>query len=357
MSGYLGQSQPVALANSPSEEKVLDMLTRRNKIINGNFDIWQRGLTQTSRGYGSDDRWNNDNSGSTKTHSLQSFTVGQTDVPGNPSNYSRTVVTSVAGAGNYVLKEHRIEGVENLSGETVTLSFWAKADSTKNMAIELFQNFGSGGSPSLSVIDIGVTTIALTTSWQKFEVVINVPSISGKVLGSDINSYLGVIFWFDAGSNYNPRNNSLGQQSGIFDIAQVQLEAGSVATPFERRSIGEELALCQRYYEKSYNVDVAPGTITLSGMLGEYVGGFSTSTARIIMFNAKFSVAKRAAPTMTFYSPITGASGKIYQNTVPEDINISGSDNGHSGTRFWATQTTATAYYDVMAHFTADAEL
>src|SRR5574338_1498024 len=72
----------------------------RNKIMNGNFDIWQRGTSQTSAGYGSADRWAFNNTGSTKTTSRQTFALGQTDVPNNPTYFSRTVVSSVAGAGN-----------------------------------------------------------------------------------------------------------------------------------------------------------------------------------------------------------------------------------------------------------------
>lgn len=68
----------------------------KNYIINSNFDYWQRNTTQTSSGYGSDDRWINDHGGSTKAHSRQAFTLGQTDVPNDPKYFSRTVVTSVA---------------------------------------------------------------------------------------------------------------------------------------------------------------------------------------------------------------------------------------------------------------------
>src|SRR5210317_2630812 len=106
--------------------------TFRNKIINGNFDIWQRGTSQTSNGYGSADRWESFHSGSTKTASQQAFTVGQTDVPSNPKYYLRHVVSSVAGSGNRVLVNQKIEGVSTLAGQTVTLSFWAKADSNKS---------------------------------------------------------------------------------------------------------------------------------------------------------------------------------------------------------------------------------
>ena len=222
----------------------------RNAIINGGFDIWQRGTSQTARGYGSDDRWVNDHHGSTKTHSRQAFTLGQTDVPGNPKYFSRTVVSSVAGADNLVRKYQPIGGVRTFAGDTMALSFWAKADATRGIAVELNQYFGSGGSPSGTVSAIGVHKFSLTTSWQKFTAVMAIPSIAGKTLGTDENDYLFPTFWFDAGTTYNSRTASLGHQSGTFDIAQVQLEPGSTATPFERRPVAIEQALCDRYFER-----------------------------------------------------------------------------------------------------------
>lgn len=221
----------------------------RNKIINGNFDIWQRGTSQTSSGYGSADRWACFNVGSTKTASRQEFALGQTDVPNNPKYFMRHVVTSVAGASNYVILPQNIEGVGTLAGQTATLSFWAKADASKNIAVEFRQWFGTGGSPSSPVEGIGSQLVALTTSWTKYTITVDIPSVSGKTLGTNGNDYLSFIFWFDAGSDWNSRTASLGQQSGTFDIAQVQIEEGSAATPFEMRPIGTEFGLCERYYQ------------------------------------------------------------------------------------------------------------
>jgi hypothetical protein len=221
----------------------------RNRIINGNFDHWERGTSFTGSEYGAD-RWFSGRVGTTHTATRQGFTLGQTDVPGEPTEYHRTVVSSVAGASNFALLAQKIEDVRTIAGQQVTISFWAKVDATKNIAVELEQFFGTGGSPSANVTAIGTTKVSIGTSWQKLTVTATVPSISGKTLGTDGNHCLALQIWFDAGSNFNARTDSLGQQSGTFEIAQVQIEPGAVATPFEQRPIGTELALCQRYYQK-----------------------------------------------------------------------------------------------------------
>ena len=218
----------------------------RNAIINGNFDFSQRGASFTANGYGID-RWIHGAIGTTQTVTQQAFTVGQTAVPNEPMWFCRTVVTSVAGAGNYAVLGQRIENVRTFAGQQVTVSFWAKADATKNISVEMSQFFGTGGSPSAIVNSIGTTKTSIGTSWQKVTVTATIPSISGKTLGSNPNSYLDLAIWFDAGSTFNTRTDSLGQQSGTFEIAQVQVEPGPVATPFERRPQQVELALCQRY--------------------------------------------------------------------------------------------------------------
>jgi len=259
----------------------------RNKIINGNFDIWQRGTSQTISGYSSADRWRCLNVGSTKTASRQAFDLGQTDVPGNPKYYMRHVVTSVAGASNYVAMDQKIEGVETLSGKTATLSFWAKADASKNIAVEFYQDFGTGGSPSDAVSGIGAQLVALTTSWTKYTITVDIPSVAGKTLGTDGNDWVGVFFWFDAGSDYDDRAANLGQQSGTFDIAQVQLEEGSAATPFEQRPIGTEENLCYRYYYKIF-----PNAVTKSLTL---MANASTSTRG--WGDVVFPVPMRTEPT------------------------------------------------------------
>lgn len=262
----------------------------RNKLINGGFDIWQRGTSQTTSGYGSDDRWLNGHAGSTKTSSRQTFTLGQTDVPGNPTYFARTVVT-LAGSpatSDYVLKRQNIEYVKTLAGQTATLSFWAKADAPKNMAVEFCQVFGTGGSPSAQINSISVTTFALTSSWKYFTATVNLPSISGKTLGTNGDDYVQMNFWLSAGADFNSRNNSVGQQAGTFDMANVQLEAGPQATPFEQRPVSTELSLCERYF-----------ALQSAAMLN---GSYASGTDRFYSGLLIFRTIPRATPVYAVFS-------------------------------------------------------
>jgi hypothetical protein len=197
-----------------------------------------------------------------------------------------------------------------------------------------------------------VAKVGLTSSWQKITQTVTVPSISGKTIGSNNNDRLSLSIWFDAGSNFNSRTDSLGQQSGTFDIAQVQIEAGPVATPFERRLIGTELALCQRYFCKSYNLDVAPGAVTGAG----YFLTFAHNTFTLQQTNVRFPVPMRTAPSATLYSSVTGASGVIRDNVTSNDRAAGFVNLGQSGGEINSVSAlTAGNYYTF--HFTASAEL
>lgn len=306
-------------------------ITYKNKIINGNFDIWQRGTSSNVNSYLAD-RWQNEVVGTTFTASRQAFTLGQTSVPNEPSFFHRTVVSSVAGVSNYCLLRQPIESVRTLAGKTATLSFWAKADSSKNIAVEFIQTSGSGGSPSGGSTGAtnGLTrTFALTSSWQKFTTTVSIPSISGYTLGTNNDDHIRVQFWFDAGTNFNSRTNSLGQQSGTFDIAQVQLEEGNVATPFEVRPQGLELSLCQRYFFKRQ------WTFTVIKVSG-------TS-----FYPTTFPVPMRVAPSSIVYSNFVdndgfgaGGTGVVFQSVTEFGVNgflITGTFPSTTGWRFAVT--------------------
>jgi hypothetical protein len=204
-------------------------------------------------------------------------------------------VTHVVGASNYSLVRQKIESVRTLAGKAVTVSFWAKADANKPITVEFIQNFGTGGSPSAEVnggTDTSLRSkISITTTWTKYTFTTTLPSMSGKTLGSIGNNFLGVVFWFDAGSSFNTRTDTLGHQSGTFDIAQVQVEEGSVATPFEQRPVATELAMCLRYYE----------------LLAYPSFYFPSTTTSTMYIPAYYQVQKRVTPTVGLPSSTNAA--------------------------------------------------
>ena len=297
----------ILTANGDGTSTYKNLLMPKNWIINGMFDVWQRNTTQTTSGYGSDDRWSNANTGSTKTHSQQAFTIGQIEVPNNPIYFSRTIVTSVTGSSNLAVKLQNIEDVTKLAGKTVTVSFWAKADANKNMAIGFLQNFGSGGSSTIDTI--GVQKLALTTSWQRFTKTVTLPSVSGKIIG--IGSYTQFRFWFDAGSSFDARTDSLGHQSGTFDIANVSLVEGSVAVEYQNQPYFCTLLDCLRYYWRMSGTSNYP-------VYGTGIGYTSTVTVFMIPYVVPM---RTLNPIITFsnlgISDVTNAVLSVSNVTMP----------------------------------------
>lgn len=238
----------------------------RNKIIDGRFDFWYEATTHSTSGYGSSTMWMNPLNGSTKVSSQQPLVAG-VDLPAidcpSARYFIRNIVTSIAGASNYVAMAHKIENVNTLAGKTATLSFYAKADSAKNISVWAYQNFGSGG--SASVDGISNQLVSLTTTWKRYSVQITLPSISGKTIGT--SSYMSIGFGFDIGSGLTQYTNSCGQQSGTFDIACVQLEEGSVMTPFEELPIEVSQMLVNRYFQQTVISTDLPISYNTSGMV------------------------------------------------------------------------------------------
>ncbi len=205
----------------------------RNAIINGGFDVWQRGTSFNANGAFTADRWKMVLSGATGTVSRQTFTPGNV-IPGYEPQYFLRMQTTVAEDLSRV--EQRIEDVRTFAGQEITISFWAKTDSARTITLWLEQNFGTGGSETTIPI---VGTISTTNTWQRYSVTTTVASILGKTVGD--NSFLAL--WI-GNANFETFN---------LDIWGVQVERGSVATPFEQRPICTELALCQRYYIRYSN--------------------------------------------------------------------------------------------------------
>ncbi len=302
----------------------------KNKIINGDFRLNQRAFTSitTTAQYGFD-RWALGNAGNfgTVTYTPQNFTLGTAPVAGyEGTTFARITTTGQTQTGVRTALRQPIESVRTLANSTVTVSFWAKAASgTPKIAINLEQQFGTGGSPSANV-DNYLGQATLSTSWARYSVTGSIASISGKTIGTNNNDLLMLHLVVSAGSDFDSSTGSLGIQSNTFDIWGVQVEAGSVATPFQTATgtLQGELAACQRYYAKTYATATAPGTATLLGSF-TYKTGYTDSFHS--MGSWRTPVPMRDTPTITLYSTNDGATGQIYDGTT----NRAGTAAGYIG--------------------------
>lgn len=259
----------------------------KNKIINGAFSVWQRGTsTFTYGGAFNADRFQMyaDGTGVTRAITQQTFTPGTAPVSGYEGTYYLRYAQTVAGTGGTLNRFYqKVEDVRTFAGQTVTLSFWAKADASRSITAALSQNFGSGGSGSVTTAFSG--TASVTTSWTRFSFTVAVPSISGKTVGT--SSYLEVDIDF-------PINTTQ-----TIELWGIQLEAASTASPFQTASgsIGGELALCQRYY----TMLIADATAT-QAILSDLGVAVSTTAVNIPV---ALPVRMRVAPTALDYPTLS----------------------------------------------------
>ena len=283
----------------------------KNKIINGDFGIWQRGTSFSNPATGTytADRWRIEynGSGATRTFSQQTFTPGTAPVAGYEGSYffryARTVAGTGATADNVV---QRIEDVRIFAGQTATLSFWAKVDSgTPTLTLRARQNFGSGGSGLIDATDVSIT---LSTSWTRYIATFAIPSISGKTIGT--NSQLEIQF--------RTAVNTI----QTLDLWGVQLEAGSVATAFQTATgtLQGELAACQRYYYR------ANGSGSAAPWTTAYYYG-STSAAGVFTL----PVTMRTTPTFT---PSAATIATLYSNGSAGASTAITDNGGNNNTAF-----------------------
>ena len=279
----------------------------KNKIINGDFGIWQRGTSFTAAGYNSD-RWSYGTSSATgSTISRQAFTAGTAPVAGYEGSYFfRYARTSGTTTYNFLLQN--VEDVRNFAGQTAIYSFWAKADAATTVTVSPAQIFGTGGSAPVDLTTSG--SLSLTTSWQRFSYSFAVPSISGKTVGTDS--------CFKIQINFGTGNKTI-------DLWGAQLEYGSYATPFQTASGGSiqgELAMCQRYFFKTSGI--ATYSILATGVCA------STTQANAFFY---FPVTMRTSPT-------------VFDNSSLY-VEDSGGGAGTSSTVTYANQTTNTVRMNI----------
>lgn len=199
----------------------------RNHVINGRFDVWQRGLAAVP------DMWRLlSTGGGTASAARQLHPAGQSDVPGGGAGFLRWTVTGAPASAPILVT--RIEDVRTLAGRQVALSFHVRSDAARSLKVRLVQVFGAGGS---AAVHLGDQTVESATGWARAIVVFDIPELTGKVIGE--GSYLEVRF-----------SGVAGPASQHFDLDLVQLEAGAAASVFEHRPEALERQLCLRYFER-----------------------------------------------------------------------------------------------------------
>ena len=266
----------------------------RNALLNADFLINQRNFTSnTATGTYNFDRWLQQNSGGTCTVTPQTFTPGTAPIGGTyeARNFVQLITATQAAAGDFGILTQRIEDVTKFAGQSIMISFYAKASTgTPSIGVEVQQNFGTGGSPSATV-STPLAAKVISTSWAQYTATVTVPSISGKTLGTTANtSYLEVNLWISSGATNATRASSIGIQNNTFSIWGVKLEAGTTATAFSlaHPSMAAELSACQRYYYRM----TQPGLVTTKLMTG-YCN--STTNASLVF---PLPAQMRALPTL-----------------------------------------------------------
>jgi hypothetical protein len=339
----------------------IQSLKNRNLIINGAMQVAQRGTSFTSPSSGSYtlDRWRLGYSGEEVALDISQAS----DAPdGFASSYKITITTpeSSLTALNQINVSTRLEGQDlqrlkkgTVSAESCTLSFWVKSAVTGTYSFEIYDGDNSRHY---------VTTYSVSSAdtWEQKTIV--VPGDTTGALDNNNAASFFLAWWVDAGPSYTTGTTTDAWQTydsdgravatdkaafmttsgATFQITGVQLEVGDVATPFEHRSYGEELALCQRYYNSGYSWVTFKSTIPSSS--ATY---FQTNTSWPTM---------RTAPTLTFTAPNSGNTGYI-EEWGGTDHAISSTNYTASNLSYAVLTSAITTDRGCQAHLKMDAEL
>lgn len=238
----------------------------KNRIINGDFRVWQRGtsFSGVASGQYTADRWQ-----------LSYRTAGVTIAQQNNTTYYAARLTNTDASVQSFDFEQRIEDVTQFNNGVFMLSFYAKSSTSVTGNMNCYVNYGSGGS-SQDTASYS-SAFSVTTTRTKFTIPITFPNMSAKTIGS--SNYVRLLF--------TPVSLPA---SAWMEIDSIQLEAGATATPFEWRPLTMELQLCHRYY-KQYIGAGAPAYTRIA--IGENVSGSRCDPVIV------YSTVMRTAPTVS----------------------------------------------------------
>lgn len=347
----------------------------RNRIINGHMLINQRGGTttvnSTANTYGID-QWAGVGQATDGV-----FTMAQSSAtpPAGFTNFLRATTTtadaSIGATQSYALR-HAIEGYNvadlgwgAVGAATITLSFWVRSSLTGTFGGSIANN----GNTRFYVFSYPINS---ANTWEQKTI-----TVTGDTTGTwttDTTAGIKIFFNLGAGSTYTGAAGSwggstlynvtsgvnlIGTLNATFDLTGMQLEKGSVATGFEYRLYGTELALCQRYYQKSYNIGTAPATATDSGITRGYF--YASVTGANTAYLVPFKVSMRATPSISLWDAngtSNRSSGWSAPNTRTDGINSGSLGPLQIGENSFALNEAGIgAYWSYGCHWVANVEL
>lgn len=345
---------------------------RKNYFINGDMSVAQRG-TSFAAAAGSTyslDRMFYQKNGSMIHTISQDSDVPTVDQAGYAFKYSMrfnltTPDTSLA-AGEFVAFGQKIEGYNfaDISGRAFTVSFWVKATLP---GVYCISATNSGADRTY----VAEYTINTANTWEKKTISILASPSSGTwnytngtglwlrwCLGTGTNGQTGTVnSWISGGGMVGSTNQVNGVNTGATDfrITGVMVNEGVTAAPFSLfgLNISEEIDTCKRYYQKTYALNTAPGTVTGEGVLAYFADNVSMTHDS----NYYYSPEMRSTPSVTVYNPVTGVAGSGRQSTGT-DRNFSGmgAHSSRMGRFVFAAGATPTTQY-ITWHAVMDAEL
>lgn len=295
----------------------------RNVLINGNFDVWQRGgFTNvgglpTALGISADseytaDRWRaSDPSGATTRQIYRGdFDLDQTIVPNSPSYYLRWSQTT--GDTDPTLSQS-IEDVRTMAGQSVTVSWWMRSNTSGTITCQMSQFFGGspGQTRAIAATSGGSATVTGGAAWAQYEAHFDVPSLAGYSIGGT-GATLSVGFTMPSASIF------------LTDFAQVQLEQSTVKTAFESHSYQYEYERCLRYFEYhggimaanpvqtvSIPIQLAAMTTAAADLVTNYVPGYPFKVRGISFVTTSIGVGGGAVQTINLEINATNVTGGV----------------------------------------------
>jgi hypothetical protein len=342
-----------------------------NLIINGDMRIDQRnaGAVGTTSGAFTVDRWNFGVSQTGKMRFQQVAGPASLGFPYCLQFTSLSAYTPLAADTCSFYQPIEADMVSDLAWSTpgaqpATLSFLASSSLTGTFG-GVVKNYGT-------TTRSYPFTFSLPTAntWTYITITIPGDTAAGWTMSGN-GGALYVQFDLGTGSNYlGPPNawgaanyvgstgcvSLVGTNGAYLAFTGVKLEVGTVATPYNRQSIAKSLADCQRYFERSYDLGVVTGTATGNGSFLLYIAGL-VAQANPLSTYISYKVQKRAAPTVTIYSPQTGASGKLYSANATADVNAVLFAAGTFGISVYGTEGVAAASVNLRGQWTSLAEL